>query len=91
MEENTHPELDESPFLNEDLSSIYRGITGSLNWLLTLGRFDIAYATSTLARFNMQPREGHLISARRILGYLKKFGHGKMVFGTGYIDRQKQP
>ena len=72
-----------------NLSSIYRGFTGSLRWLLTLGRFDTAYATSTLARFNMQPREGHLIHARRILGYLKKFGHGKMVFDTGHIDHSQ--
>ena len=33
--------------------------------------------------------EGHLISARRILGYLKKFGHGRMIFDTGCIDHSQ--
>ena len=46
---------------------------GSLNWAVTLGRFDIQYALSTLARYNTAPREGHQTGAKHVFGYLKKF------------------
>jgi hypothetical protein len=38
--------------------------------MIVLGRFDIAYATSAMSRFNMLPREGHLKAVKRILSYL---------------------
>jgi hypothetical protein len=60
MDEKYHPETDESDLLGERDASIYRGLVGSANWMITLGRFDIAYATSSLARFSMAPRTGHL-------------------------------
>jgi hypothetical protein len=67
-----HPELDESEFLSQEDASKYRSFIGSLNWAITLGRFDIQYAASTLARYNMAPREGHLEAVIRVVGYLKK-------------------
>ena len=44
-----HPELDTTPLLSPYDASIYRGLIGSANWLITLGRFDIHYATNTLS------------------------------------------
>ncbi len=38
---NFHSELDYSPFLDNDLTAIYRSIIGSCNWDITLGRYDI--------------------------------------------------
>jgi hypothetical protein len=49
-----------------------------------LGRFDIAYATSVMTRFNMAPREGHLKSVKRILAYLKTFSTGRVIIDTYY-------
>ena len=72
MSESYHPELDDSQFLNNEDGSKYRSIIGSLNWAITLGRFDIQYATSTMARFNCAPRMGHMKGVIRIVGYLKK-------------------
>ena len=46
-----HPELDTTPLLSPCEASIYWGLVGSANWLITLGRFDIHYATNTLSRF----------------------------------------
>ena len=48
MADNLHPELDSTPFLTLEQAAIYRSIIGSLNWTVTLGRFDIFYATNTL-------------------------------------------
>ena len=63
MEEKYHPELDDSPLCDEERSSMFRSVLGSLNWIITLGRFDVNYATMSLARFNMAPREGHFKKA----------------------------
>ena len=60
MSESYHPELDESPFVNQEIASKYRSMIGSLNWAITLGRFDVQHATSTMARYSMAPREGHV-------------------------------
>ena len=72
MQLNFHPELDESDLLDQEGASKYRCFIGSLNWTITLGRFDIQYATSSMARFNMAPRKGHLDGVIRIVGYLKQ-------------------
>ena len=60
MDAEYHPELDETPLLPPEDISKYRLVVGSLNWILTLERFDIAFALSTMSRYNMAPREGHM-------------------------------
>ena len=87
MAEDYHPEMDESDFLDAEGHAKYRSIIGSLNWIVTLGRFDIHYATSTLARFSMQPREGHLKAAKKVLGYLKKLDKGRIIFDTSIPEK----
>ena len=36
-----HPEIDETPYLVGDAINKYRMMVGSLNWLITLGRYDV--------------------------------------------------
>ena len=70
MDPHYHPEIDDSDFLiGEDISK-YRMMVGSLNWLITLGRYDIHYTVTTLARHMMMPRQGHMHAMRRVFGYL---------------------
>ena len=78
-----YAELDETPLLDAKGMAKYRSIIGSLNWVLTLGRFDIAYSLSTLSRYMMGPREGHLVALERVLGYLSHREHGTIVVDTG--------
>ena len=80
MESDLHPELDETPLLGDDKHSIYRMLIGSAQWAVTLGRFDIAYAVSTMARFSALPREGHLKAMMRLFGYLKHHSKGKILY-----------
>jgi hypothetical protein len=47
MDEKYHPEADETDLLGEREASLFRGFIGSANWMITLGRFDMAYATSS--------------------------------------------
>ena len=79
MFEEYHAELDETEICTPMEASRYRCLIGSANWIIALGRFDIAYATSTLARYSTLPRKGHYKAAQRIFGYLRKFPHGKIL------------
>lgn len=60
-------------------TSKFRALVGSANWIIILGRFDMMYATTTMARFNMQPRDGHLQAMIRVFGYLKSFPDGSLI------------
>jgi len=73
MAKDAHPELDDSDFLNTEAHKQFQHIIGLGQWIVLTGRIDITYAVSSLARFASSPREQHIIMARRILGYLKKF------------------
>ena len=55
IDKEYHPELDETAFLDTEFQTRYRSMIGSLNWLISLGRFDIQYCTTTLARYNNEP------------------------------------
>ena len=79
MSEHYHPETDDTKLLGREDMTRYRALLGSANWIVTLGRFDIAYATSTMARFSMAPREGHLNALKRIFGYLRVFPNGELI------------
>ena len=89
MAEDFHPEIDDSPLCSSDDAAKFRSIIGCANWLITLGRFDISYATMSLGCFNMAPRENHLKAAKRILSYIKTFPKGKILFDTSYPERPK--
>jgi hypothetical protein len=59
MSEGYNLEIDDSPLCTEDDSAKYRSIIGFCIciWIIVLGRFDIAYATSAMSRFNLLLRE----------------------------------
>jgi hypothetical protein len=88
MSEGYNPEIDDSPLCTEDDSVKYRSIIGCCIciWIIVLGRFDIAYATSAMSRFNMLPREGHLKAVKRILSYVKTFPKGRVIIDTSNPD-----
>jgi hypothetical protein len=60
-------------------------------WIIVIGRFDIAYDTSALIRFNILPREGHLKAVKWILSYLKTFPKGRVIIDTSYPDHSFYP
>jgi hypothetical protein len=86
LSEGYHPEIDDTPLCTEEDSARYRSIIGCCIWIIVLGRFDIAYATFTMSRFNMSSREGHLRAIKRILAYLKTFPKGRLLIDTTYPD-----
>ena len=47
---NYHPKLDKTYFLDDDHHNIYRMITRSLNWTITLDGYIFQHSVTTLAR-----------------------------------------
>ena len=59
---------------------------GQLQWLVTLGRFDIHAQVTTMPRFRSAPRKGHLERLQRIYGYVLKTKHYSTRYRTEEPD-----
>ena len=66
LDKNDHPELDTSEILEGDMAAKYLTMVGQLQWLVTLGRFDIHAQVATMSRFRAAPRQGHMDRLKRI-------------------------
>ena len=86
LEGGDHPELDTSELCDEHQTKQFQTLIGQLQWLTSLGRFDIAVHVMSLSRFRAQPRKGHLDRAKRIVGYLLFLPDGAIRFRTGEPD-----
>ena len=51
LEKNDHPEFDTSEILEGHEVNHYLTMVGQLQWLITLGRFDIQAQVITMSRF----------------------------------------
>ena len=71
------PDSTETPEVIEE----YRSLVGALLWVANVSRPDIAYTVSTLAKFTSCPEKAHLKAARRVLSYLDRTSHYKLIFG----------
>jgi hypothetical protein len=91
LEKGDHPELDTSTELGEEDISKYQSMIGALQWSISLGRFDIATAVMTMARFRAAPRVGHLKRLKHIYGYIKKFPHAAIRVRTQVPDYSDLP
>ena len=60
LDKNDHPKLDTSEILEGDMAAKYLTMVGKLQWLVTLGRFDIHAQVATMSRFRAAPRQGHM-------------------------------
>ena len=55
LPEYDHPGLDTTEFLDEEGILQYQSIIGSLQWAISIGRWDIQTAVMTLSSFRAQP------------------------------------
>ena len=51
------------------MAAKYFAMVGQLQWLVTLGRFDIHAQVATMSRFRAAPRKGHMDRLKRIYSY----------------------
>ena len=66
-------EMENSKLLDAPNVKKFQMLIGIVNWLVNIGRSDIAFAVNQLSRINAAPREGHMELAQRIFEYLHKF------------------
>jgi len=78
MATKDHPEDDRSAPLNAAGTRQFQKLTGIAQWLIQLGRYDIAYAVCALNRFNSAPRQGHMERMLRVFEYVKKHPNKKI-------------
>ena len=79
MAEAYHLELEESPILESEEHTLFPALLCSANWMVTLGRFDIAYVCNSLSQLLIAPQKGHLDEMYCVFGYLKKFPNEKVI------------
>ena len=72
LDKNDHPELDDTELLTGESKQHYLTMIGQLQWLVTLGRFDIHAQVTTMSRLRSAPRKVHLERLQRIYGYVLK-------------------
>jgi hypothetical protein len=70
----------------EDRVQQYQSLIGSLQWAVSLGRFDVTTAVMTLSSFRAIPRQGHLERAKRVVAYLYRFKSAQIRFRTHEPD-----
>ena len=67
LEGGDHPELDTSELCDDHQTKQFQTLIGQLQWLISLGRFDIAVHVMSLSRFRAQPRKGTFIEPKGLL------------------------
>jgi hypothetical protein len=88
MSEKDHPELDTSELLDSTGIKQYQSLIGDLQWLITLGRFDIHLCVTTLSGYRVAPRQGHLYRRKRTYGHLKRHPDGAIRFRRKIPDHE---
>jgi hypothetical protein len=86
LEQNDHPEMDDSPFLGQDETQQFQSLIGAMQWAVLIGTIDIATAVMSLSSFRAMPRRGHLERAKRIYGYLRKMKEARIQVLTNEPD-----
>lgn len=69
------PDFDDealSPKLDTENAELYRSTIGDLRYLADSTRFDVAFATSRLARHSKAPTTKHMMLLKHVLRYLKR-------------------
>jgi hypothetical protein len=86
LEQNDHPEMDDSPFLRQDEMQQFQSLIGAIQWAVSIGRLDIVTAVMSLSSFHAMPRRGHLERAKQIYGYLQKMKEARIRVLTNELD-----
>ena len=91
LEKGDHPELDNTDFCSHEDTKKYQLMIGALQWLVSLGRFDIQTAVLSMLRFQAKPRIGHLGHVKQIYGYLASHDKGAIRVRTDIPDYLELP
>ncbi len=76
--------------LPEKEHNLYSSIVGSLMYIATCTRPIISFAVGELGRFTHQPTKAHLITAKRILRYLRGTNHLQITYNGTKCDQRPE-
>lgn len=79
---NDHPKLDTAAFCDKDDKKKYQSLIESMQWAVSLGRFDIMTAVMTMSSFQECPRVGHLDWLHCMVLFLYQFRGAKLRYQT---------
>jgi len=72
LEKNDHPELDDLDLCDDEEVKQYQCIlVGSLQWVISLSRIEVATTVMTLPCFRSMPSLGHLLRTMCVVAYLR--------------------
>jgi hypothetical protein len=91
LERGDHPKLDTSELCTTDQIAQYQSMIGALQWIVTIGCFDINTADMTMSGFRMAPRVEHLNRLKRTYGYLLNMKHASTRLRTEEHDYADLP
>ena len=75
-----HPELDTMEELETTGIKQYQSLTGTFQWQVTLGRFEILLGVTIMSGSRIAPRIGHLERLKRMYEYIKRNPDGAIQF-----------
>ena len=81
-----HPELDNSPLLDDSRTKLYQMLIGTIQWACVVGRLDVCFAVSSLSRFSANPRQNHLKLALHVISYLKRHPNRRIVVDSNQLQ-----
>jgi hypothetical protein len=84
------PELDATPYSNEEESDYYQQQIGVLQWTVEFGRINITAAVSILASYTAALRHDQLPALFHLFSYLKGYDRSNIVFDDCYVDIQDE-
>ena len=78
FKKSNYPELNDSELFDQTGIQQYQVLIGSLQWAISLGRFDIAITVMTISSFCAILKHEHLDFLQCICGYLTKMKHARI-------------
>ena len=85
------PELDVSPYCDDESGNFYQQQVGILWWIVELGCIDIGTEVSMMASYSMAPREGHLQAVLHMFMDLSTHQQSTLVLDPSYIKHGAEP
>ena len=71
---------------SQDFTRLYQAMVGSVNYLATVSRPDISFATSRIARYMSNPSDEHMKELHRLYAYLKGSKNLGLMFPSRSTD-----
>lgn len=87
---STSENAEDSDICDPDQHTLYQSLVGSIMYLMTSTRPDLAFTISSLSKFLAKPTTVHLAAAKRVLRYLKQTKNYGLTYRTLDQDQDGQ-